>query len=70
MSNFRRDLVMILIGAVIAAVFGIVIAYPALLAESKENAARIESNRKQIELLWDAHQVSHDAKAVEQGAEQ
>ena len=50
---------MLFIGAAIAAIFGILVAYPEMLASSRENAARIENNEKQIELLWEAHQIQH-----------
>ena len=59
-----RDVLMILIGAALAALFGIVVAYPALLANTRENATRIDANEKQIERLWDAHQVGHDTPTL------
>ena len=57
-----RDALMLIIGAAIGALFGVFVAYPELVANSKENAARIESNQQQIELLWEAHQIEHEAK--------
>ena len=58
-SNIRRDIVLLIIGTAIDALFGIVVAYPQLLADSRENAVRIESNRSQIERLWEAHEIGH-----------
>ena len=55
-----RDVLMILIGAALAALFGIVVAYPALLANTQENAARIDSNQRQIGRLLDAHDIGHE----------
>ena len=52
---------MLIVGAAIAALFGILVAYPEILASSRENAARIEANQKQLELLWEAHQIQHEA---------
>lgn len=59
--GIRRDVVVLLIGAAIGVVFGILVAYPEMLASSRENSARIDNNEKQIELLWEAHQVQHEA---------
>ena len=53
---------MLLIGAAIGVVFTIVVAYPSLLAESRENSARIEANKEQIERLWEAHEITHNDK--------
>ena len=64
-SRFGRDLVMLIVGAVVAALFAIVIAYPEILAKSRENAALIEANKEQIELLWGAHIVQHEESEVE-----
>ena len=58
-GSIRRDLMMIFAGAAIGVLFGILVAYPQVLARSSENEARIESNKDQIELLWDAHQIQH-----------
>lgn len=50
---------MLLIGAAIVAVFAIVVAYPAVLANTRENAARIDANESRVERLLDAHQIEH-----------
>ena len=63
--RLRRDVLMVLIGATIAALFGILVAYPQLMASTRENAARIESNERQIERLWDAHEVQHKTPTPE-----
>ncbi len=55
-----RDALMPLTGAAMAAAFGILVAYPAILANSRENAVRIEANQKQIEILWEAHGIRHE----------
>ena len=60
---------MLLIGAAIAAVFAILVAYPQMLADSRENAARIESNERQIERLWSAHEVGHKEQDTDGGPE-
>ena len=59
---------MLLIGAAIGALFGILVAYPEMLASSRENAARIENNEKQIKLLWEAHQVQHETATPDGGS--
>ena len=51
---------MVLIGAAVTVAFAILVAYPALLANVSENAARIDANEKHIELLWESHQVQHE----------
>ena len=58
--GIRRDAVVLLIGAAIGVVFGVFVAYPEMLASTRENAARIENNEKHIQLLWEAHQVHHE----------
>ena len=58
-QTIGREVLLVLIGAAIGVLFGILVAYPQILANSRENAARIESNKEQIELLWDAHQIQH-----------
>ena len=65
-----RDALMLLVGAVIAALFGILVAYPRLLANSRENAARIEANATQIELLWEAHEIRHETTTPNGGSGQ
>ena len=50
----------LLIGAAIGVVFTIMVAYPALLAQSRENEARIEANKEQIERLLEAHEITHN----------
>lgn len=65
-----RDVLMLLIGAAIVAVFAIVVAYPALLAGTRENAARIDANERQIERIWDAHRIGHETPTPNGGAEQ
>ncbi len=67
--RLRRDVLMVLIGATIAALFGILVAYPQLLATTRENTVRIESNEKQIERLWEAHEVRHKTPAFDGGNE-
>jgi hypothetical protein len=66
--GIRRDALMLLIGAAIGALFGILVAYPEMLASSRENSARIDNNQKQIELLWEAHQVQHETATPSEGA--
>ncbi len=61
---------MLLVGAAVGVLFGILVAYPELLANSRENAARIESNREQIELLWGAHQIRHETVTPDGVSEQ
>ena len=68
MPRLARDAMMLLIGAAIAAVFAIVVAYPALLTGTRENAARIDANEGQIERLWDAHQIVHETPTPDGGA--
>ena len=65
--SIRREILVLLIGAAIGVLFGVLVAYPEMLANSRENRARIESNEKQIEQLWDAHEISH--KTPESGGE-
>ena len=60
---------MLLIGASIAAFFGILVAYPQILANSRENAVRIESNEKQIERLWEAHEIQHKTPTPNRGSD-
>lgn len=55
-----RDVLMLLIGAAIAAIFAVMVAYPELLANSKENVARIAANEDKIALLWEAHRLEHE----------
>lgn len=59
-SRLRRDVIILLIGAAIGALFGVIVAYPEILASTRENAVRIEANRVQIEQLWDAHEIRHE----------
>ena len=59
LSNVRRDIIVLLIGAAIGTLFGILVAYPEMLASPRENAARIKANEHQIQLLWDAHSIEH-----------
>lgn len=68
--RIRRDVLMLLIGAAIATIFGILVAYPQILADSRENAANIESNKRQIERLWDAHEVWHKTPTSDGDSEQ
>ena len=51
---------MVLIGAAVTVAFAILVAYPALLANVRENTARIDANEKHIDLLWESHQVQHE----------
>lgn len=55
-----RDVLMLLTGAAIGALFAVLIAYPELLGDVRENTARIESNQAQIALLWEAHHLDHE----------
>ena len=59
MSSIRRDIVLLVIGAAVGTAFGLLVAYPELLGTSRENSARIDNNRVQIELLWEAHDIEH-----------
>ena len=59
-GGIGREIIVLLIGAAIGVLFGILVLYPEVLARSRENAARIESNQEQIEMLWDAHQIQHE----------
>ena len=63
----RRDALMLLIGAAIGALFGILVAYPEMLASTRENAARIDNNDKQIDLLWQAHELQHKMETRDGG---
>jgi hypothetical protein len=69
-QNIRREVIILLIGAAIGVLFGVLVAYPEMLANTRENAARIESNEKQIERLWEAHEISHSPPEVGTGQEQ
>lgn len=64
-NRIPRDIAMLLIGAAIATIFGILVAYPEMLASTRENAVSIESNKQQIELLWEAHSIEHHGQGVE-----
>ncbi len=66
-GSISRDFIILFAGAAISVVFAILVLYPEMLARSTENAARIESNKEQIELLWDAHQIQHDTPATDGG---
>ena len=68
--RIARDALMLLIGAGIGALFGVFVAYPELVANSKENAARIESNQSQIMLLWEAHRIEHETTSTDGEADQ
>ena len=57
--RIRRDVVLLLIGAAVGVLFGILVAYPEILSTTRENAARIEANEKQIERLLAAHEIQH-----------
>ena len=59
-GGIGREVIIFFIGAAISVLFGILVLYPEVLARSRENAARIESNREQIEMLWDAHEIRHE----------
>ena len=62
-----RDIVVLAVGLTIGTLFGILVAYPAVLANSRENAARIEANQQQIELLWEAHPIGHETTTPKGG---
>ena len=64
-SRIPRDIAMLLIGAAIGTLFGILVAYPEMLASTRENAVGIESNKQQIELLWEAHTIEHQLSDVD-----
>ena len=68
-SRLGRDLIMLIVGAVVAALFAIVVAYPEILAKSRENTVLIEANKEHIELLWGAHNVKHEGPVVEESKE-
>lgn len=57
--RIRRDVVLLLIGAAVGVLFGILVAYPEILSNTRENSARIEANEKQIERLLEAHEIQH-----------
>ncbi len=59
---------MLLVGAGVVAFFSILVAYPAVLANSRENTARIEANQRQIELLLEAHQLRHETPSPNGGS--
>ncbi len=59
-ESIGRAIILLIIGAAVGTIFGLLIAYPALLAESRENAVRIEANKERIDLLWEAHYIQHD----------
>ena len=69
-SRIGRDVMIILFGAAIGTLFTILVAYPELLANSRANSARIESNSAQIELLWEAHEIRHQPSTSDGGKEQ
>ena len=69
-SRIGRDVIILFAGALIATVFAILVAYPGLLADSRANTARIESNAAQIELLWEAHEIRHRASTSDGGNDQ
>ena len=66
-SSVRRDVIALLIGAAIGALFGILVAYPEMLASTRENAAHIKANEHQIQLLWNAHSIEHPTLAPDEG---
>ena len=66
-SGIGRDLLMLMLGAAIAALFAVLIAYPELLGDVRENTARIESNQAQIALLWEAHHLDHEPTMTDGG---
>ena len=68
-SNLSREIIFLLIAAGIGVLFGILVAYPEMLAMPRENSARITSNEKRIESLWEAHQISHEPKHTEEEKE-
>ena len=59
-ESLGRAIILLIIGAAVGTIFGLLIAYPALLAETRENSARIEANKERVELLWEAHYIHHD----------
>ena len=61
-------MVILLVGAAIGVLFGVLVAYPEMLASSRENKARIDSNEKQIERLWDAHEIWHKTPSPDREA--
>ena len=65
LSRFLRDALMFVVGTAIGTMFAILVAYPEILATSRENTARIEANKEHINLLWDAHRIEHDQAAPE-----
>ena len=69
-SRIGRDVIILLIGATVATIFAVLVAYPGLLADSRANTARIESNSVQIELLWEAHEIRHQPSTSDGGEEQ
>ena len=66
-SGIGRDLLMLMLGAAVGAFFAVLIAYPELLGGVRENSARIDANKAQIALLWEAHQVEHETTMTDGG---
>ena len=66
-ESIGRELLFLFIGAALAVLFGIIVAYPEMLANSRENAARIEYNRQQIEFLLEVHTIEHETSSVAGG---
>ena len=66
-DSIGRTVLLIFIGTLIGTIFGLLVAYPTLLADSRENAARIEANKERIDLLWEAHYIEHDPPTKDGG---
>ena len=66
-SRIRRDVLLLLIGAAMGTLFGILVAYPEMLASTRENAARIDANQQQIEVLQDVHPIQHKSPISDEG---
>ena len=64
-TGFLKNAALLVIGAGIGVVFGLLVAYPELVATPKENRAQIEANKAQIERLLDAHKISHEPEQME-----
>ena len=66
-DSIGRTVLLIFIGTLIGTIFGLLVAYPALLSNTRENSARIEANKERIDLLWEAHYIQHDSSTKDGG---
>ena len=61
LSHFWRNVLLLIIGAATATMFGVFVAYPELLSKPRENAAKIAALEKNVERLLEAHPLAHEA---------